>query len=518
MQKAMIRRMAKILGVAIALCFALQIAFMPGMTGEAFAFGRNGGGHVGGGHFGGGHFGGGHFGGGHFGGGHFGHFGGRHFGGMHFGGRHFAGRHFGGRHFGRGHVAHGLTGRRFGRAGSRHGTALAHNQLGRAGLGRFHSIHGFARHGFNRNAFGSMAGWNRWAGSNWGAGWNYWGYGWGYWAGPVFWPFFYGDVLTFALWPYDLYDPFFAYGPDFLFASIFWPGPLYGPYDYGYYPLFDVYGDPLGAGNYYGYYHGRQHRQHRRHAVAAASSGAGTSVTASCSALAPGVADLPIERIKKAIKPTDQQMDMLNQLQAASTKANATLRASCPSEVPLTPVSQLEAVDTRLHAMSKAVQILRAPLTTFYNSLDDKQKDQLAALGKRGKRGLAVKEAPAHDLAALCKQQAASFTLLPVQRIEDTVKPTAQEKTAFEALKSASTKAAANLDASCPSDVPETLADRLDAVGKRLDALAEAVAIVKPALTDFYDTLNDEQKARFNVIGSAANAAPAPQGKTKTGG
>jgi hypothetical protein len=38
-----------------------------------------------------------------------------------------------------------------------------------------------------------------------------------------------------------------------------------------------------------------------------------------------------------------------------------------------------------------------------------------------------------------------------------------------------------------------------------------------PALTDFYDSLTDEQKARFNVIGPASPAA-APQVETKSGG
>ena len=31
-------------------------------------------------------------------------------------------------------------------------------------------------------------------------------------AGPVFWPFAFGDIFSFALWPY--YDPFWDYGPD----------------------------------------------------------------------------------------------------------------------------------------------------------------------------------------------------------------------------------------------------------------------------------------------------------------
>ena len=363
-----------------------------------------------------------------------------------------------------------------------------------------------------------MRGWNHWARGNWGAGWNNWGSGWGYWAGPVFWPFLYGDALTFALWPDDLYDPFFDYGPDYLLASIFWPGPLYGLYYDEAYPFFDVYSYPPEAENYYGYY---RRRHHRRHLVSATKQPAGTSLAANCGGVAPGIADLPIARIKKAIRPTDPQTEMLNQLQAASANADTILRGSCPSEIPLTPVGRLDAVAKRLQAMAQALEILRAPLTTLDASLDDKQRKRLTALGGRSRyrhAGIALSEAPARDLAALCKKQTASFTLLPVQRIDDIVKPTAQQKPSFEALKSASTTAAANLDASCPADMPETLTGRLDAVVNRLNALADAVSIVKPSLTQFYGALSDEQKARFNVIGAIDNATAASPGKARSGG
>ncbi|MHB8885099.1 MAG: Spy/CpxP family protein refolding chaperone [Methylovirgula sp.] len=422
----------------------------------------------------------------------------------HFGGLHFTEQRFGTAYrAGRGHGAlkHGAIA-----ADALDAMALAPNRL--AAARKFHAIHGLEPHGFNRNAFGDMWKWNHWARDHWGAGWNYWGSGWGYWTGSVFSPFLYGDALSFALWPDALYDSFFAYGPDYLFASIFSPGPLYGAVDEASYPLFDVYGYPPDARKYYGYYR-RQH--HRRRAAAATDS---ASPAADCSGLAPGIASLPIDRIKRAIRATTQQTEILTQLETASTRAETILQGSCPSTPPLTPVGRLDAVATRLHAMIQAIGILRTPLTTLDESLDDKQRERLASLGGRSKyrhAGVAMSQAPARDLAALCKKQSAGFTLLPVQRIEDIVKPTPPQKAAFEALKSASTTAAANLDASCPGDVPETLAGRLDAVVNRLNALAEAVSIVKPPLTKFYATLSDEQKARFNVIGGINDTAAPPQ-------
>jgi len=383
-------------------------------------------------------------------------------------------------------------------------------------LGRFNGVHGFDSHGFNRNAFGSMAAWNAWGNNYWGAGWNDWGGGWGYWAGPVFWPFFFGDALTFALWPYAFYDPFFGYGSDLLLTSIFWPGPLFSPYSvynsyyYGENSLFDIYGyvpyakDYAYSGDYGGRQHHRHHRLYAARSAGHANLDADSNSALSCGGLAPGVVSLPIDRIERAIRPTDAQVAMVNDLKAASAQADNMLRPSCLPEVPLTPIARLDAVLKRIQTMSEAVQILRPPLTALYNSLDDEQKDRFAAIGTQTKyrrARIAREESPASNLGDLCKQQTKNFTQLPVQRIEELIKPTGEQNAAFDALKSASAKAAANLDASCPADIPDTLTGRLDAVGKRLDALADAVTTVKPALADFYNSLTDEQKARFNVIG-----------------
>jgi hypothetical protein len=418
-------------------------------------------------------------------------------------------------------------------------------------------MHGFDPHGFNRNGFGNMQAWNRWGNQNWGLGWNNWGNGYGYWAGSVFWPYFYGDMMTFALWPYTYYDPFFLYGSDFLLTSILWPGPFscspydyygycpyysgdyyggdayYGPYDgdYGYnnYSLFDVYGSAPDTMTYTAYYHGRRHhRHHVRHhrlnpavapAVAGATVGAPANVAATCSGLAPGVTQLPISRIRRTIDATDAQMAMLDQVQAASDQANVILRASCPASAPLTPVSRLDAVAKRLQAMMQAVDVLRGPLTTFYDSLDDQQKLKLAASARHGRTtgaNVAVNQASAKDLAALCQQEAQSFTLLPVQRIEEILKPTGDQTAALDALKTASTTASSDLGASCPSVAPKSMAGRLDAISTRLLALEKATNVVKPALETFYASLSDEQKARFNVMGGM-NAAAAAQIETKTG-
>ena len=61
----------------------------------------------------------------------------------------------------------------------------------------------------------------------------------------MFWPFLLGDILSYVLWPYDYYYPFWSYGT--------YPGYYYG----GYTPAYDYsYGYGYGSGglsNIYGY-------------------------------------------------------------------------------------------------------------------------------------------------------------------------------------------------------------------------------------------------------------------------
>lgn len=464
------RRTAKFLAAAVALEFCLAIPLAASPTSDAFAYGGRGGG----GHFGGGHFGGFHFGGGHFGGMHFGgmHFGGHHFGGMHYGARHFGGRHFVGRGaFGHHRVVSTIN---------RVRTGQAFNHIG-------------------RNAFGGQRAWGAWN-----RGYGGYGYGWNAWYGPVFWPYFYGDILSFVLWPDAFYDPFFGYGADYFLSSIFAPGLWLGSdYAYGW--------GGSGPLDIYGYAENGGKRQQKMASRAAQETVGNAS--SSCAALAPGVSDLPFDKIEKAIDPTDTQAATLNDLKAASAEANNVLLASCPSEVPLTPISRIDAVGKRIDATIQAVQILRAPLTTLYNSLDDQQKERFDAIALREHtRKRSSKEAAStDDIGALCQQQAEDFTNLPVQRIEQTIKPTDQQVQALTALKDASAKAANNIEAACPSTMPQALTDRFDVIVKRLDAMAGAVNIVRPALKDFYGSLSDEQKARFNLMAPSNSGTQSTQ-------
>ncbi len=405
---------------------------------------------------------------------------------------------------------------------------LAHNQFAHNQFAKqnFRGLNNFSKTGFNRNAFGNHANWNRWGGRFWGAGWNRWGGGWGCWAGPVFWPFLLGDVFSFVFWPYAYYDPFWFYGPPFIFASIFAPGPYFGG-DYGYGSDYSDYG--YGSGNY-GYagspnvYYDNSRgggystaarggnvakiEQADREALAETN----TAALEGCTGLAPGVTNLPIDQIRQNVHPTADQEAALDDLSAASSQASDIIKSSCPSSVPLTPIGRLDAAEQRLDATIKAIQIIRSPLERFYQALSDEQRQRFNAMN-----GSTERAGSASNMAAACSQQGGGFIDLPVQRIEQVVQPTAQQQNAFDDLKKAAQKAGDQLQASCPTAVAQSPVARLDTVDTRLNVMADAIKSVRPDLQNFYASLNDEQKARFNTVGPPPKAGSSPQQRQSGG-
>jgi hypothetical protein len=227
-------------------------------------------------------------------------------------------------------------------------------------------------------------------------------------------------------------------------------------------------------------------------------------MTMTCSGLAPGMAGAPVDHIiAEAVNPTGDQIQALVDLGTAAARASEVVAASCPMQAPSTPLGRLDAVEGRLNAMIQAMQIVRAPLERFYGLLSDAQKARLSAMVEAANGGAAA----VGGTAALCDPRAASFAQLPVDRIERVVQPTQQQEAAFEKLKAASASAAASLQASCAAKMPATPVERIDAVEMRLDAMIQAAKDVRPALSAFYATLSNEQKARFNGPASSSIAA-----------
>ena len=111
------------------------------------------------------------------------------------------------------------------------------------------------------------------------------------------------------------------------------------------------------------------------------------------------------------------------------------------------------------------------------------------------------------DFRKLCDEKAPGVTDLPIDRIGQAVHPTPAQRAALDELKDASVKAAEGLKTNCPTYQTLTPTGRVEAMEKRLDVTLGAAKTVQPALAKFYDSLSDEQKARFNSLRSASRPA-----------
>jgi ABC-type transporter MlaC component len=112
---------------------------------------------------------------------------------------------------------------------------------------------------------------------------------------------------------------------------------------------------------------------------------------------------------------------------------------------------------------------------------------------------------------------AGSFIDLPAQRIVHVVQPTVQQQSAFDDLKEAAQNASDQLQSSCATTMPKSPMVRLDTVETRLSAMVDALKAVRPNLKNFYASLSDDQKARFNTMGPPPLAASSPQQRQNGG-
>ena len=74
---------------------------------------------------------------------------------------------------------------------------------------------------------------------------------------------------------------------------------------------------------------------------------------------------------------------MLDDLANASSEAAQAVSATCPKDAAATAPARLKAMQQRLEAMKAAIARVRNPFETFWETLDDDQKAQLAEAGKQ---------------------------------------------------------------------------------------------------------------------------------------
>jgi hypothetical protein len=250
----------------------------------------------------------------------------------------------------------------------------------------------------------------------------------------------------------------------------------------------------------------------------------------------------PFDAIAQSVGGDENERTALAALRESAKKAAERLAADCPQEVPTALSTRLEAVEQAIDAALAAFDTVEPALTTFYGALDDEQKARLyrdlaapaaaaarettsrreaqeerrerrdySSRRERWRAYAAAREAAAREptpsqarsqaaapgWGAMCEELAAVLRGWPVREIERDVRLSSPQRVAFYELVTASLKAADTLGSACPAESALTPVGRMDAMRKRLAAVRAATAAIRPALTHFYEALDQGQKVRF---------------------
>jgi hypothetical protein len=290
----------------------------------------------------------------------------------------------------------------------------------------------------------------------------------------VFYPYAYSDIFDYAFWPRGYDDDYWYVAYDDFFDGVFF-GEVGQPEEY----VDVIEGAPRVAPPTY------------------------KAVQDVCKQPGSGITAWPTAEIESKVGLNRDQIQLLGDVKTAGTKAASVFRATCPSEnaFPLTPPGRLASMTARLDATLEAVQTVRPALETFYGSLNDEQKERFNAIGPAKTATSAETRDALPDDAKKCGEAKPGLTNLPIEQIDDALKPNAAQQAELDKLGEATVKAVGILQNACPAETPLTPPGRLQAIETRLTAMIEAARTVKPALDGFYASLNAEQKARFNRLG-----------------
>jgi hypothetical protein len=242
-----------------------------------------------------------------------------------------------------------------------------------------------------------------------------------------------------------------------------------------------------------------------------------------CSREVSELRSFPLDAIAQSISPDDGQDTALKNIRSLAGTTADTLAQSCSEQIPPAPVSRLDTVDRGLEAVQTALNTLLSPLQSFYQSLQEEQKARVIVKyiiargeialfdttsvakvrsggggggGGSGSTESSKAAAPAPRVWS-CEQLEAGLRAWPIMKIEQAVQPWPRQYSAFYALASSVHHAADVIAESCPKDAALTPTGRLDEVRKKLDAVRQLTTTIRPALTHFYELLDDRQKPRF---------------------
>ncbi len=235
-----------------------------------------------------------------------------------------------------------------------------------------------------------------------------------------------------------------------------------------------------------------------------------------CVQQASALQNWPFDKITQIVVPDDAQRGALETLRASAIAGAKRLSGECPQDELAPPGDRLEAVQQSSDAVSSTFATIEPPLRAFYAALDDEQKARLlreltlsgthAGEGDRAarrserrgrQRGDAARGANGNAWDGICERLTAALRGWPIRQIDRSVHLSEAQRGALYELVNSSLRAADTLESTCPAETALTPPIRLATMRARLAAVRQATVAIRPALTQFYETLDQRQKVRF---------------------
>jgi hypothetical protein len=191
--------------------------------------------------------------------------------------------------------------------------------------------------------------------------------------------------------------------------------------------------------------------------------------------------------IETRVQPTAEQRAAFDELRTAFVAASKRINAACAAGYATArPPERLAILADRLSATQQATLMVRTPLEKVYATLNDEQK---AALN-----------GPTPGTAN-CTGDLAAAGAWPGNEIARALSPNEAQQAAIEKLRLTFLGMAQGMASSCPKQPLNTALARLDAAGDRLNTMLYATRVVNRSLNGAYATLDNDQKARLQLVG-----------------
>jgi len=103
-------------------------------------------------------------------------------------------------------------------------------------------------------------------------------------------------------------------------------------------------------------------------------------------------------------------------------------------------------------------------------------------------------------LERICSDHAGEFASLPIEQIRQTMRTSEEQRSILDDLRKASVEAAQTIHDACPTKAAATPSGRLATMQHRLEAMKSAIARIRTPFEEFYESLDDDQKAEFVAL------------------